>query len=319
VISKWQQLLKAWLLGVFLVTLVAVGSALAQTPVNQCGQVLSEPGKYVVTTNICKFTGIAPAIPLTITASNVKLNTAGFTIGSLSAALEIVDGVSGVTINGGGTFFDGVRIGAVKNITLDHLTLTASASFTTAPVVQLKGTNKLSITNSTISQEGCTGAAGVVGMVDKGLFAKDIFETGTCGPTGTIMLTGTKNTIRGNTITLQNGFANVSYAISVDSDSVIDGNTISLENGGLPLPQMNEIGINLMGDSNQVKNNTIQGSVPNQNYGIFVAHSATGNSITKNTVSGNQFDLFDSNGPPCVNTWKRNSFQTSGGAVACIN
>ena len=49
------------------------------------------------------------------------------------------------------------------------------------------------------------------------------------------------------------------------------------------------------------------------------AQGAVNNTITKNNVSGNQYDLFDSNGPLCVNTWKQNGFQTSGGAVACIN
>jgi Periplasmic copper-binding protein (NosD) len=75
-------------------------------------------------------------------------------------------------------------------------------------------------------------------------------------------------------------------------------------------------GIDLTGHSNLVNGNAIQGNA--NSYGIFAAQGAIGNTITSNSITGDQYDVFDSNGPPCVNTWKRNTFQTSGGAVACI-
>ncbi len=53
--------------------------------------------------------------------------------------------------------------------------------------------------------------------------------------------------------------------------------------------------------------------------GIETDAGATHNSIEKNAVSRNQADLYESNGPPCVNVWRNNVFQTSGGAVACIH
>jgi hypothetical protein len=55
------------------------------------------------------------------------------------------------------------------------------------------------------------------------------------------------------------------------------------------------------------------------NDGILAETGATHNRIIKNTASANIADLYESNGPPCVNTWRDNTFGTSGGAAACIH
>jgi parallel beta-helix repeat protein len=96
--------------------------------------------------------------------------------------------------------------------------------------------------------------------------------------------------------------------------NLIQGNTI--EQAGA--------GISLNGDSNTIMNNAADGasppSVPRQSvYGIFAAAGASHNLIDGNAVNGDRADLHDSNGPPCVNRWVRNHFETSSGAVACIH
>ena len=58
-------------------------------------------------------------------------------------------------------------------------------------------------------------------------------------------------------------------------------------------------------------------SVPTpRNDGILAESGAKHNRITKKTASGNIADLFESNGPPCVNL-RDNTFHSSGGSTAC--
>jgi hypothetical protein len=47
--------------------------------------------------------------------------------------------------------------------------------------------------------------------------------------------------------------------------------------------------------------------------GIETDPGATHNTIQTNAVSSDQADLYDSDGPPCVNVWRNNIFQTTGG------
>jgi hypothetical protein len=293
--------------------------AFAQIPVNQCGQVLSKPGNYVLTTDLCD--GPPNEVletGLVINASNVHLNTAGHSISAFFPALVIDDGVSNIRIDGGGSVFGGtgVSIGASRDITLNNLTLFGSASSGAGIAVELNGAKRVTVTNSTIEFVGCGGGGPAIsGTVDNGLFSHNTITSGSCaGFIGGIGVDGADNTIRDNTI---NPLSTPLYGISVTSDTVIAGNTITLtppESGAAT----EMIGIDLTGHSNLVNGNTIHGDANTNSYGIFAAQGAIRNRITNNTAEGDQYDLFDSNGPPCVNLWKRNTFQTSGGAVACI-
>lgn len=293
--------------------------ALAQIPVNQCGQVLSAPGHYVLTANLCNAFGVGGSgTGLTISASRVHLDTAGHAVSAFLTGIVINDGLSHLRIDGGGLIAggDGVVIGGDQDVTLNNVTLLADASIGTGKALILRGANRVSLTNTTLSSAGCLGGPVISGTVENGLFASNTINGGGCEIAGGIGLDGADNTIRNNTISLPGDFAG--FAINVGSDTLIEKNTIQL----LASPTSratDKIGIELTGDGSHVKSNTITGNTPNALYGIFAAQGAIGNTITKNSVSGNEFDLFESNGPPCVNTWKKNTFQTSGGAVACIN
>ena len=75
--------------------------AFAQIPVNQCGQVLSQPGYYVLSAAINN--EICNIGPIVISASNVHLNTSGQSFAPVgSPALVIDDGLSNILIDGGG-------------------------------------------------------------------------------------------------------------------------------------------------------------------------------------------------------------------------
>jgi hypothetical protein len=250
----------------------------------------------------------------------VHLNTAGHKILGTCAAVVIADGVSDVRIYGGGTIFGGnaVIVGKDKDVTLDHLGLGGDSDLGgNGAAVEINGAKGVKVTNSTIGVS-CEGF-GIMGTVDLGTFSKDTI-TVSCFSVQGIVLDGRNNVIRGNTITFNNDLSGLGfdYAISVTRQSIVEGNTITLSASGGP-SVARDIGINLAGNSNRVNGNKIVGTAPAALYGTFAAQGAINNSITRNSASGNQFDLFDSNGPPCVNLWKHNQFQTSGGAVACIN
>jgi hypothetical protein len=99
----------------------------------------------------------------------------------------------------------------------------------------------------------------------------------------------------------------------VTSSSVVRGNI------------MNQFftGVELAGDFNHATENLItgrvMGSTPLSIHGIETDLGARHNSIRRNLVNSHQADLYESTGPPCVNVWRNNFYQTSGGATACIH
>jgi hypothetical protein len=119
----------------------------------------------------------------------------------------------------------------------------------------------------------------------------------------------------------------------VKNNSMTEDNAGAFPGGiGIQVPSHNQVidnhvnqfttGIEVSGDYNSIIENTVTGissAVPDPSQrGIETLVAAEHNTIKKNTVSGNATDLYESNGPPCVNTWRKNTFATSGGAVACI-
>jgi hypothetical protein len=107
--------------------------AFAQIRVNQCGQVLSKPGNYILTTKL--------DFGIVISASSIHPNTAGHKIVTVGTALTIDDRLSNIRIDGGGSLNGGtgVSIGAARNITLNNLIITGSASYGTGIAVELNG------------------------------------------------------------------------------------------------------------------------------------------------------------------------------------
>jgi hypothetical protein len=287
--------------------------AFAQIPItNQCPgpQVLSKSGNYVLTTDSC---GIV------ISASNVRLNTAAHGVSTILTALVIDDGLSNIRIDGGGGLSGGtgVIIGASRNIMLNNLSISGNVSYTTGIAVQLNGAKGVAVTNSKIESGGCPASGPAIsGTVNNGLFSHNTILSFGCGTNGGIRVDGANIVIRDNIINSQNHLVPF-YAISETSGTVITGNAITLTPPADGVARQ-MVGIDLTGDSNLVNGNTIQGDANANSYGIFAATGAIGNTIIGNTAKGNQYDLFESNGPPCVNIWRHNKFQTSGGAVACI-
>jgi hypothetical protein len=305
-------------------------------PVDQCGQVLNEPGEYILTgaldneecpSTTCSAAGGA----ITITASNLHLDTAGHSINAICAAVAVADGVSNVRIDGGGFLRggNGVTIGKDRNVVVSGLgNIHGDPDLGGNEVgIMIDGGDDITVTNNHIE-----GVIGIYALVNNGTFSNNtIFGLGIVNQgivlvnaqsssMTTVLLRGHhgssryNNIIRGNKIT-PSGTSSDDTGISVMSNrNLVQGNTIDQAGAG----------ISLSGDANKVVNNDVTGgsppSVPQQSaYGIFTARGASRNVIVGNAVSDDQADMHESNGPPCVNRWQKNRFQTSSGAVACIH
>jgi hypothetical protein len=275
------------------------------TPVTHCAQVLNASGEYVLIGNLnCDSQG-----GITISASNIHLNTAGFGVNAIGAAATITDGISNVRIDGGGYLSggSGLIIGKDHHILVRGLaTIHGDPDFgSTETGVEIDGGTDVVVIGNHID-----GVLGISGTVNNGAFSNNTVLGDSIGNDG-IVLTGHGNVIRDNTITLS-GASNGNTSISVTDRNLVQNNIIK-EAG---------IGIDLTGDSNRVPGNTVAGD-PNSpspsKFGIDAESGAIHNVIERNTVTGNQFDMNESNGPPCRNVWRNNKFQTSSGAAACIH
>jgi parallel beta-helix repeat protein len=277
-------------------------------PVTQCGQVLDvKGGSYVLAGDLSCSQNPA----LTISANRIRLDTAKFNVTTIGNALAISDGVSDVTIDGGGSLSGGggVTIGQDRNITITNVTLSGEGDLGgSSGGVAITGATNVKISKCTIS-----GVFAINGTVNRSVFSDNGVTATSLGATGGILLDGDHNSVADNTLTESNaGAATGNVGISVSHNNRVSDNTV---NGFY-------IGIEFTGDSNVVTGNTVTGTGPSvpdpSNDGILAESGAKHNRITKNTAGGNIADLYDSNGPPCVNTWRNNTFSTSGGATACI-
>ena len=296
--------------GLVTISSLALAKA-APTPVTQCGQVLSVPGQYVLPSSLNCGAPVCPNGAITITASKVRLNTNGQTVSAICAAVVVADGVSNVHITGGGSLLggSGVIIGNASNILIQGLAQINGSSDlgSTETGVEIGGGKNISVINNHIA-----GVLGINGTVTNGLISGNTLNAVGIAGSG-ITLGGSGNIIRDNVIT-QSGAASQNVAISVAGHNVVERNTINQAG----------IGIFLSADHNKILNNTVHGASPptvpvaSQN-GIQAAPGAIQNTIVRNVVMGNQSDLLDANGPPCMNVWRHNHFATSSGAVACIH
>lgn len=281
-------------------------------PVTECGQILNVKGQEYILTGNLSCGNLCPDAAITISASNVHLNMAGFSVSAICAAAGISDGVSKVTIDGGG----GLDGGAGLTIGKDHHVTVTGVSISGDPDlggdetgVTINGATNVSVTGNTIG-----GVFGISGTVNHGVFSGNTVNADSLGMRGGIVLTGSGNLIEDNTVTdLTDGAAGSSIGVGVTKGNRVLNNTVN----------QFFVGINLAGNSNTVSGNTVNGAtagaeVPSE-FGIDADTGAKHNKIEDNTVMGNTSDMNDSNGPPCVNTWKKNVFQTSSGAVACIH
>ena len=203
----------------------------------------------------------------------------------------------------------GVQINGARDVTLTGCTIGGADAI----AVQMSGATNVTMTDNNIS-----GAFGVFGTVDRGVFENNsVTVSADADAHGRgIALTRRGNLVANNSLTLE-GFGSVpdhdDIGIIVTSRSQVRGNILN----------QFFFGIELSGDFNRVADNLIIGrsmgaTILSVN-GIETDSGATHNTIHGNAVSSNQADLFEANGPPCVNVWRNNIFQTSGGATACIH
>jgi len=203
----------------------------------------------------------------------------------------------------------GVQINGARDVTLIGCQIAGSQSI----AIEMNGATAVTAINNNIS-----GAFGVFGTVDRGVFENNsVAVSADASVHGRgIALTGRGNLVANNSLILGGSGSLPDHddiGIIVSSHSRVLGNIVN----------QFFVGVELSGDFNQVIENLITGRsmqvTPLSVDGIETDAGATHNSIEKNAVSSNQADLYESNGPPCVNVWRNNVFQTSGGAVACIH
>jgi hypothetical protein len=286
-------------------------AAKKSTPVNQCGQVLSTPGEYVLSPGVsCGCT------PIMITSSNVHLNTAKNGVTTTCDVVVLGDGLSNIRIDGGGSFTGGggLVIGADDHVMVSGITLMGESDLGGSTNGVVLGDTSGGANHVTIENSKITGVTGIVGTASNSVFKNNTINGGTSNIGNGINVAGTGNKIEGNTLSADNaGVFPGGIGILVPSKNQVSDNKVNQFG----------IGIEVSGNSNSISKNTVTGissMVPDPSQrGIETLVGAEKNTIERNTVSGNTTDLFESNGPPCVNTWRHNTFGTSGGAMACIH
>ncbi len=316
-------------------TILGIARAGSPIPVTECRQVLDVAGgEYVLTASV----GLAGCGdvggPITIAANGIHLNTAGVTVYAIGDGIHINDGLSDIVIDGGGSLSGGggLSIGKAHHIRVDGITMQGESDLGGSRAgVEINGASGVTLTRCTIigfqtygvqmndarevsvTTNNIIADVGIFGSVNDGRFENNNVATDTQG----IILTGSRNLIANNSLNLESGGegpASVEVGIQVAGGNRVVGNIVNYFFTGLELS----------GDSNMVDGNVLNGapassSSPQSMYGIESTSGAVHNLIEKNLVAGNLNDLYESNGPPCLNTWRDNTFTTSGGATACLH
>jgi parallel beta-helix repeat protein len=297
----------------------------APTLVTTCGQVLDQPGEYVLTTNLDCSGGAGDYNGVTITASDVNFHLAGHTIASSDcdtnrniSGIAVVGGLTNVKIDGGAVigFNDGIVLSSsfshVKGMTVQNacvfgILVSGSNNVVETNSVTGSGADGIMLspaTKATISSNYCSGnkRAGIAlsDFAYDNTIEKNVLNHngGTGEGAGVVVFNGTKTVIRYNTAN-HNDFAGIRIASAPNVKS---------EAGPLTT----------------VIGNTVSG---NANVGIWVQAGAPFSSVSANTAFGNgNTDMLDEVHLCGTNTWLSNLFQTDrtgsspdGGAQAgCI-
>ena len=279
------------------------------TPVTTCGQVLDQPGEYLLTTNLDCSGGEGDYNGVTITASDVNFHLAGHTIASSDcdtnrniSGIAVIGGLTHVKIDGGTIigFNDGIVLASsdshVKGMTVQNacvfgIVVQGSNNVVQTNVVTGSGSDGIILspaTRATISSNYSSGnkRAGIAvsDFADDNTIEKNILNNngGTGEGAGIIVFNGTKTMIRYNTAN-NNDFAGIRIA--------------SVTN-----PQ------NEAGPLTTVMGNMVSG---NANVGIWIQANAAPSSISGNTVFGNgDTDLLDEVYSCGTNSWLNNLFKT---------
>jgi parallel beta-helix repeat protein len=279
------------------------------TPVTTCGEVLNQPGEYVLTTNLDCSGATGDYNGVTITASNVNFHLAGHTIASSDcdtnrniSGIAVAGGLTNVKIDGGAIigFNDGIVLASsfsqVKGMTVQNACVFGIAVQGSNNVVQtnvvtgsgsdgiiLSPATRANITSNYSSGNKRAGIA-VSDFAYDNTIEKNVLNNngGTGEGAGVIVFNGTKTMIRYNTAN-NNDFAGIRIASATN-------------------PR------NEAGPLTTVMGNTVSG---NANVGIWIQANAPLSSVSANTAFGNgDTDLLDEVYSCGTNTWLNNLFMT---------
>jgi len=291
--------------------LFAVGvlshAAGAQTRVTFCGQILSKPGQYVLSTDLdCSGTF---ASGVSITSSNVAFHLANHTITSQDCdTSKDIDGVSaqgpitGIRIDGGTVrgFNDGIVLSS-SHSQIIGMTVTNACTFGIA----LQGSHNLVESSLVMSNLGY----------------------------GIGLQVSTSHVISGNEIS--NNGSGVGLSNHANNNLVINnrirGNNVFgvlLSFGTSNVIKENELDGNSVGIDLQDSGNSVLGNIVNASLNTGIGLDAPGpNTVKRNAVYGSvQADMSDANVGCAADTWVGNAFVTDlvaavpdgGPKVGCI-
>jgi parallel beta-helix repeat protein len=283
------------------------------TPVVSCGQILGASGNYHLTGHLgpCLGHGVE------ITASDVNLDLAGFTISGVSGSSSCNQGspqhgilvnsflprvhISGGTVTG---FVDGIVLFA-PNSRVTGMTLTGNCVFG----LLLSGGDSV-IDNSRVTGNGVDGLA--LGLATR----------------ATIHSNNIVGNARYGIILTQNSNQNVIRDNVIRNNGPVQGGAIGLLSGTSNQVLHNVLiananGVDVQDSGNLVEDNTV---IDHPQVGISISAPAGQNLVRNNTVTGNGFDLVDVNDGCGTNTWLANVFLTDrvagvsdgGPAAGCI-
>src|SRR5262245_4638687 len=281
----------------------------APTPVTTCGQVLDQPGEYVLTTNLDCSGGAGDYNGVTIMASNVNFHLAGHTIASSDcdtnrniSGIAVAGGITNVKIDGGAIigFNDGIVLASsfsrVKGMTVQNacvfgIVVQGSNNVVQTNAVTGSGSDGIilcpatkAVVSSNYSSGNKRAGIAVSAFAYDNTIEKNVLNNngGTGEGAGVIVFNGTKTMIRYNT-TNNNDFAGIRIA------SVTNPN-------------------NEAGPLTTVMGNTVSG---NANVGIWIQADAPLSSVSANTAFGNgDTDMLDEVYSCGTSTWLNNLFMT---------
>jgi len=277
--------------------LLTAGSARAQTDVTTCGQILGQPGIYILTVDLDCSGTLANGINITV--SDVTFHLGSHTLSSTDCDLTkdingifVPGSIAGVRIDGGTVrgFNDGIVLSSSKS-RVRAMTVTGACQFGIA--VQNHGNT---VSTSRVTRNGVDGI-GLQVATNAHISANDISDNLGYG-------VGVSNNSKHNFITYnilsRNGAGTQGggVVISYGTDNTVANN--SFDN--------NFDGIVLEDARNTVHANTISGGL---DVGLYLAGSASPSRVTHNTVLGSDVSDMSDASPACgLNTWRGNTFNT---------
>ena len=280
--------------------LIAVGVAPASaqsTAVDTCGQQLSAPGNYHLTSDLsCSTDGVV------ITANDVSLTLAGYTISGVSSrescdvnqpqlGVRVEPGTSNVRVSGGTVngFVDGVMLyGSNSRVSAKTITNNCVFGITVSSDGNVVDTNA-------VSGSGWDGIA-LAAASHATIRSNDVDGNTRYGILITEFSDG--NTVHSNILRrngLAEGASGGGILVAYGNDNVIHDNAVNANFTGILLSWP------ITGTT--ISDNTVTGNVSN---GISIAPGSSPNTVNGNTIRGN--GVCDASDGNPANTWTNNIF-----------